>query len=225
MQENSPRKIGIFDTGRGGEFVAEVFRPLFPECSFAVVDDAAHAPYGSRDQDEIQALVVAAVQPLITQGCEIIIVACNTATTIAIAHLRRTFPAVSFVGFEPMTKVAASHTKSGAFMVLATPATLTSNRYQELKSTYAKNAKVIEPDCATWAHQIQAHQVNEVDLSEVASLVDRHDCDLVVLACTHYLALEARLQALLGDRVTILEPSDAVATRLRQLLTEPQPPA
>lgn len=214
-------KIGVFDSGIGGQAVAARLGELIPTAEIVCVNDHEHVPYGSRPADEIIRLTTAAIQPLINMECDAIVIACNTATTIAIQHLRETYPAMPFIGIEPMVKPAAATTKSDVIAVLATPATLASASYDRLKESWARECTIIEPDTALWATLIEAGRSDEIDVEAmVASLLTQH-VDVIVLACTHYHWLKQRAQTAAGTKATILEPSDAIGSRIISLLTTP----
>jgi len=210
--------IGIFDSGRGGYFIAERLQEILPEHDFIVADDSANVPYGTRTREEILQLTDRAIQPLLAQ-CPIIVIACNTITTAIIHILRERYPNVVFVGLEPMIKPASLLTQSGHIAVLATPSTLNSARYQELKQTHAAHLIVDEPVTAHWPRTIENDEMESLDLRDVISSRD-DGADVIVLGCTHYLALIPRLKTILND-VTILEPSEAIARRVRQVLAQP----
>lgn len=213
--------IAVFDSGRGAYFVAERLRPHFPEHDFRVVTDSEHVPYGDRSQDEITALVEKALEPVLDE-CEIIILACNTATAASIDKLRADYPKHRFIGFEPMIKPAAQLTDSQKVTILATTATRQSDRYQALVKEFGDHLTIIEPDTSNWALLIEEGNVDEIDLSKTVSSVNAQDADVVALACTHYLALEPRLRGLLPN-TTIIEPTPAVTRQLMRLL-EPSLP-
>lgn len=207
--------IGVFDSGKGGYYIAERLRSLMPEHTFIVADDSEHVPYGTREKDEILALTDQALQPLLGQ-CRIIVIACNTITTAIISVLRKRYPDVQFVGLEPMIKPASTQTKSRHIITLATPYTLASQRYQQLKELYAEGILIDEPNTAHWPAVIEHGAIDQVDIRRVVASYHK-GADVIVLGCTHYLALIPRLQAKM-PRAHILEPSDAIARRLRQLL-------
>ena len=178
-------KIGVFDTGRGGKIVAERLASVFPEHEFITADDRLNAPYGSKTPAEIRQLVANAIKPLLPSRVRV--VACNTATTIAINHLRSIYPKHEFVGFEPALKPALLATTTGQVMVLATPATLASRRYQQLKDRFADDKRIIEPDCSSWAWKIENNKFQPSDLTPIVKLAITNKVDQVVLGCTHYL--------------------------------------
>ncbi|HET8689815.1 MAG TPA: aspartate/glutamate racemase family protein [Candidatus Saccharimonadales bacterium] len=206
--------IGVFDSGLGGQMVAERLKPLLPNHDFNVINDQANLPYGDKSAAEIIRLTEAAIQPLL-ETCPIIVLACNTATAAAIDYLRRKYPQNKFVGFEPMIKPAAALTVSGRVVILATAATRHSDRYQKLLGAYGENIELVEPDTTDWARLIEIGRADDINLSATQAAAES-GADVVALACTHYLALEDRLRHLLPD-VEIVEPTAAVATQIKRL--------
>lgn len=211
-------KIGVFDSGIGGQTIAEKIERLFPDVEVLSINDSENIPYGLKRRADIVRLTLAAIQPLIEAHCDAIVIACNTATTNAIHDLRAAHPDVHFVGIEPMIKPASRMTKTGTIGVLATPGTLHSHRYSELKRTWAGRLTVIEPDCSSWATRIENGQAETIDVHSVVNELRRWDADVIVLGCTHYHWIKDRIQAAAGKSVQVLEPSDAIIARLDSLL-------
>jgi len=211
-------KIGIFDSGRGGEFIAEGLRNLLPEHEFIVVNDREHVPYGSREDSEIIELTTKAIQPLLEARCPIVVIACNTATMAAITTLRELFPRVKFIGIEPMVKPAAEISASHHATVLATPLTLKSNRYQHLLREYGSELTIDQPNAAGWAAAIEHDKANTISFDEVTASV-ASGSDTLILACTHYITLKNRLQTRFPG-INILEPTEAIARQVTRLALE-----
>lgn len=209
-------KIGIFDSGRGGEFIHERIATSCPGHEYLVVNDRENLPYGDKTPEVITHLTDLAIQPLLSAQCDVIVLACNTATAAAIDALRVRYPSTAFIGFEPMLKPLASLTKSGTVTVLATAATRTSTRYQALKRRYAAHLTIIEPDTTDWARLIELGRAEEIDLNHVAASIAAGS-DAVALACTHYLELETSLNAIVGRRAHLIEPTPAVIRQLSRL--------
>lgn len=207
-------KVGVFDSGIGGEAVAFELKRLLPDIEIICLNDHEHMPYGDKPEAEIISLTDSAIQPLINSGCKTIVIACNTATTVAISALRCKYPELKFVGIEPMIKPACQMTKTKNIAVCATPRTLDSKRYSELKNEWAHGIKVYEPDCGDWATLIEDDQAETIDLDKVISEMTDRNVDVVVLGCTHYHWLKQRLINSVGPKVTVLEPSDAIANRI-----------
>ena len=187
---------------------------MLPEYEYVVVNDRQHVPYGSRSDSEVLALTDAAIQPLLGE-CPVIVIACNTATMAAIVELRKKYPATTFVGIEPMVKPAAAASQTGHIAVLATPLTLQSMRYQQLRADYGGGVIVDEPNTAGWAAAIEHDTLSEISFDELRQAVAA-GCDVIVLACTHYLALIPKL-LLEFPSVTILEPTEAIARQITEL--------
>ena len=209
-------KLGIFDSGRGGELVAQKLKELLPRHTYTVVNDLAHAPYGERSYDDIRRLTEAAIQPLL--DCDIIVIACNSATTAAIEWLRSRYPEQRFIGIEPMIKPAAELTKTGVITVCATPATLRSEAYQRLKERYAKDLTVMEPDCEAWAQMIEENTMNDEKITEMVESAIAGGSDVIVLGCTHYHWIKEKIVEAACPDVRVLEPSEAIGRRIRTLL-------
>lgn len=212
-------KIGVFDSGIGGQTIAEKLTRLFPDVEIISVNDSENIPYGLKQRSEIVRLTLKAVAPLVEDGCDAIVIACNTATTNAIDELRSTYPNTHFVGIEPMVKPAAKMTRTGVIGVLATPGTLASTRYARLKHQWAGRVTVIEPDCSNWAALIEHGGADTIDVTSVIEELLRWEADVIVLGCTHYHWLHDKIQKIAGPKVKILEPSDAIGARLDSLLS------
>ena len=213
-------KIGVFDSGIGGQAVADRLSELLLEADIICVNDHQHVPYGIRTANEIISLTIAAVQPLIQAHCDAIVIACNTATTVAITQLRISYPDTNFIGIEPMIKPASELTRTKTIAVLATSATLASTQYGDLKTTWAKDIAVIEPDCASWAALIEAGQSDQVPIEETVNDAITNGADVIVLACTHYHWLKERAEDAAASRATVLEPSDAISNRILTILSD-----
>lgn len=216
-------KIGVFDSGIGGAAVAARLRELLPAATVTTAHDHDNVPYGSRTPAEVYRLTRQAIQPLLTVGTDVIVLACNTATAEAIDQLRRDYPRTPFVGLEPMVKPASVLTRSGTVLVCATPATLASERYQRLKSTWAAEVRIVEPDCADWAAAVERGEADTIDLGPLKQLADDESADVVVLGCTHYHWLKPRVEDAVGPQITVLEPSDAVAAQIQRITAAADP--
>jgi glutamate racemase len=211
-------KLGVFDSGIGGEAVAAALQITYPDATIIAVNDKAHIPYGDKSAQNVIRLTDAAIQPLLDISCDVIVLACNTATALAIETLRANYPRQKFIGIEPMIKTAASLTQTGIVAVCATPATLKSSRYHDLTVMFGSHLKIIEPDCSTWAYMIENNQINHAAIEKVISDICNQGADVIVLGCTHYHWIKDDIIALARDNAIILEPSEAIGRRVQQLL-------
>lgn len=211
-------KIGVFDSGIGGKTIADRLQHDYPNAEIMYVDDREHVPYGNRSQAEIIQLTNTAIQPLIKTRCDVIVLACNTATAAAIEVLRNMYPTQLFIGLDPMLKPASLLTKIGVIAVCATPFTLGSQRYNELKKKYASNITVLEPDCSDWAYMIEHNKIDDVKIAEVVDQACDAGADVIVLACTHYHWIKDKILKIADGRAIVIDPSEAISKRVGRLL-------
>lgn len=211
-------KLGVFDSGIGGEAVAAALRKTFPVAEILTVNDRKNVPYGDKTNDEIIRLTNTAIQPLLAAQCDVIILACNSATAAAISTLRSHYPSQKFIGIEPMIKPAAGQTKTKTIAVFATPATLASTRYKTLVRTYGQDLTIIEPDCSTWAFMIENNAINHQEIEQTVRDVCARGADVIVLGCTHYHWIKELVVEIAAGQAVVLEPSEAIGLRVKKLL-------
>lgn len=212
-------KIGVFDSGVGGMSVANAIQAALPEHEVLLREDREHVPYGTRQPEEILGFITPIFQSMVDEGCQVIVIACNTVSTTLVNKLRVMF-SVPFVAMEPMVKPAAEQTTSGVIAVCATPATLKSERYHWLKDNYAANCTVLEPDCSDWAAMIEQ---NEVDIAAIATRISEvleQKADVIVLGCTHYHWIEEEIRDLCEGRAIVLQPEQPVIKQLERVLAQ-----
>ena len=210
-------KIGVFDSGVGGLSVANAIKHALSEADVVYLDDKAHVPYGNRDILEIKEFVIPILQELERQGCQVIVIACNTVTTNLIGDLRKIIK-VPLIGMEPMIKPAAKISNSKVIAVCATPATLNSKRYAFLKTNFAKGIIVLEPDCSDWSHMIQTNRLDTDKITRIIDDVCNNGADVIVLGCTHYHWIEDLIIQLSKNRAFVMQPELPVIEELKRVL-------
>ncbi len=207
----------MFDSGIGGLSVANAVSGLLPRESLLYVSDNRHAPYGGRSDAEVFDFSRRITDFLLGAGVKLVVVACNTATSIAIDGLRETYPEVPFVGLEPAVKPAADGRHIG---VMATAVTLRSARYQALKERYLADRPVWEDPCSGLVERIERYGAGS---PEVAGYLEdlfsgAGPLDTVVLGCTHYPLIIGDIRAALPASVHVIDPSGAAARQVQRLL-------
>lgn len=220
--EGAPRLIGLFDSGVGGLTVlGEVMRQL-PEWDTLYLADNAHCPYGPRPAAEIRALSEGITRYLLGQGCRCIVLACNSASAVALQHLRARFPGLPFVGMVPAVKPAAALTRSGTVGVLATPTTLSGQLLSDVIERCAGQVRVLSRECPGLVEQIEAGDLEgprtEALLRQALEPLLAAGADVIALGCTHYPFLTPLIRRLVGPDVRLLDPSEAVARQVRRVL-------
>ena len=217
----SDQPIGIFDSGVGGTTVWYEIQKLLPAENTIYLADSKNAPYGEKSKEEIIALCRKNTDLLISKGCKIIVVACNTATTNAIDYLRENYQ-LPFIGIEPAIKPAALNTDSRKVGVLATKGTLASNLFLSTSKTHAGDIEVLEQDGDGLVRLIEQGRANSEATRELLKkyldpMVEAR-IDHLVLGCTHYPYLIPQLKQILPPNITIIDCGGAVARQTERIL-------
>lgn len=215
--------IGIFDSGVGGLAVLAEMAALLPGEDYLYYADSAHFPYGDRPAAEVRARAEAVTRDLLALGAKIIVAACNTATSAAIAHLRATFD-VPFIGMEPALKPAAERTLTGKVALLVTSATAQGEKLAALIDRHGAEVSVRVVAAPGLAERVEAgdlagERTRALVRGYVAPAVAA-GVDAIALGCTHYAFLRPAIEAEAGAGIAVLEPSAAVARQAARVLEE-----
>jgi glutamate racemase len=220
----STAPIGVFDSGLGGLSVLREIRRTLPAEAVVYLADQAHVPYGPRPLEQVRAFSEGITHFLIDHGAKLIVVACNTASAAALQYLRRTFPAMLFVGMEPAVKPAAAITRSKVVGVLATPATFQGELFASVVERFAGGVEVIPQTLAGLVERIEA---GDFDGEATRAIVQAglepllaRGVDTLVLGCTHYPFVIPLIEELAGPGVEVIDPSPAIARQVGRLLAE-----
>lgn len=199
----------------------EALRQL-PEHHYIYLADSINAPYGERSSEWIASRSMELCQYLAAQGCDAIMVACNTATAEAIADIRSELSSIPIIGVEPGIKPAAMQSANGIVGVLATEATLKSDKFNALLATLPSDCQFIKQAGAGLVPLIEAGQANGEEtlelLAEHLQPIQDAGADTLVLGCTHYPFLRKAIRKLLGDSINLIDTSDAVVRQLKRKL-------
>lgn len=222
LNDQYPNPIGLFDSGVGGLSVLRAIRQQLPFVPVIFVADQAHVPYGSRSLEQVRLFSETITRYLVSRGCQMIVVACNTASAAALHFLRETISNLTFVGMEPAVKPAAEHTRTGVVGVLATPATFQGALYASVVERFAHGVKLLTHTCPGLVTQIEAGQL---DSPQVRQILDEalqpmlaQGIDTIVLGCTHYPFVIPLIQEIAGEGVRVIDPAPAVARQVGRLL-------
>ncbi len=221
------KPVLVFDSGIGGLTVLREARVLMPERGFIYVADDAGFPYGGWDEAPLRQRILDLFADLLsTYDPEAVIVACNTAFTLAGNDLRHAFPDMRFIGTVPAIKPAAERTRSGLVSVLATPGTVKRAYTRDLIQSFAAKCHVRLVGSENLARMAEAYIRGET-VSDEAVRAEIEPCfvekdgartDIVVLACTHYPFLANVFRRLAPWPVDWLDPAEAIARQARRLV-------
>jgi len=213
--------IGVFDSGVGGLSILDESLRQLPNHDYIYLADSANAPYGEKSSDWIAARSLVLCKYLADQGCDAIVVACNTATAEAIQQIRASLT-IPVVGVEPGIKPASMQSQNGIVGVLATEATLNSDKFNALLATLSSSCTVIKQSGAGLVPLIEAGKANSAETLELLAKhlepIQDAGSDTLVLGCTHYPFLRKAIRKLLGDSMHLIDTSDAVVRQLKRQL-------
>ena len=213
--------IGVFDSGVGGLSVLRAIRAALPAENLIYVADSGHAPYGDKSESHIIERTLTVGNWLAVSGVKAITVACNTATVVAIRHLREQTH-IPVVAIEPAIKPAANNTRTGVVGVLATTQTLQSESVARLCLEHGEGKRILLQACPGWVEAVEEADLHSPQTEAllrqfVVPMMDQ-GVDTLVLGCTHYPFLRNTLQRIVGDDVVLIDPAVAVATELTRRL-------
>jgi glutamate racemase len=221
----SPRPtIGVFDSGVGGLTVLRALTERIPEANYLYFGDTARLPYGSKSAATVAHYAVGAVRYLQDQGAELLVIACNTATALALDEIKAA-AAVPVIGVvEPGAQAAAAATRKKTVVVIGTEATVSSHAYR--KALEARQIAVREKACPLfvplveegWVEHSVTEQVAKIYLAEAFSK-DARDADVLVLGCTHYPLIKPLLRRISPGHIAIVDSAESTAEAVAHQLT------
>ncbi len=217
-------KVGIFDSGIGGLSVLKSILKLTKNLEIFYFADTLYAPYGDKDSDTILKRCEEIARFLIEdKKVNTLIVACNTATSIAISHLRQKYPNINIIGAEPALKPAIALTKTKNIGVLATKATLNGEKYKNLVKNLTKNdnINIFSCPCVGLVEQIENNQLDsEKTLNMLQTWLTpmiQNGVDIIVLGCTHYPILSEQILKITNQNILLIHSGDGIAKRFVNL--------
>lgn len=222
--------IGIFDSGYGGLTILSDIRKRLPNYDYLYLGDNARAPYGTRSFDVVYDYTLQAVNVLFDRGCEMVILACNTASakalrTIQQNDLPKTGPEKRVLGvIRPSTEIIGQFSATKSIGVLATPGTVASKSYEIEISKFSPQCKVYQHACPSWVTLIESneHQTEAgkgIIRQDVEILMDSNDAiDTIILGCTHYPVLKDYIESIVPTSVQIVAQGKIVADSLADYL-------
>ncbi len=230
QMSQSPGPIGVFDSGYGGLTIYSEIQRMMPEYDFIYLGDNARAPYGTRSFDVVYEFTRQAVHHLFNSGCQLVILACNTASAKALRNIQQ----IDLPGIDPRRRVLGiirptvesigEITKSRHVGVLATEGTIKSMSYPlEIRKLFP-DITVVSGACPMWASLVEANEhlnpgADYFIKRDIEQLLSRDpDIDTIILGCTHYPLLLDKIKQYVPNGITVLTQGHAVATALQDYL-------
>lgn len=224
--------IGFFDSGVGGLTVLKAVGDLLPQENLFYLGDTARVPYGTKSGDTIVRYTLMAAEKLASFGIKMLVIACNTATSAALPHVRKMLYPMPVLGVvEPGAAAAVAASKNGRIAVVATEATIRGGAYQQAIGRLAPDARVVARACTLFvalaeegwidgpiAESIAQRYIGDIFDESGDAATDAEIPDTLLLGCTHFPLLIEPLQKIAGSRALIVDSARATAIRVREEL-------
>lgn len=224
------KKIGIFDSGYGGLTILKEIKALLPEYSYIYLGDNARSPYGNRSFTSVYEYTLEAVNWLFKQECDLVILACNTASAKALRNIQqfdlpKIAPQNRVLGvIRPVTERINTFTNTNTVGVFATIGTVKSKSYIIEINKFSPNITVIQEACPLWVPLVENNEFNSPGADFFIKkhcdniIVKSNKIDTVILGCTHYPLLYDKIKAYLPENISIISQPKIVADSLKEYL-------
>lgn len=214
--------IGVFDSGVGGLTVVNAMRNFLPNEKIIYLGDTARVPYGSRSPETVIRYSRENARFLMESGIKLLVVACNTASSLAISELKKRMP-VNVIGVvEPGAEKAVNVTRSGRIGVIGTEATIRSNSYKKALLRINKKLKIFSRACPLFVPLVEEGMIDHKITYSVAEYYlaefKKHNIDVLILGCTHYPVLKKVIKNTVGDNVVLVDSGEEVAKVVKHTL-------
>jgi len=216
--------IGIFDSGIGGLTVARAVEQLLPKHSLLYLGDIARTPYGNKSTENIAQYSMENTQFLIDKGAKIIVIGCNSASSVAAETLRQTFDIPVFEVITPSVQKAVKKSSRGRIGIIGTRTTISSNSYSNAVRQFRSKCKIFQQECPLLVPLIEEGWITKKETKTILRKylygLKNQQLDTLILGCTHYPLLKHLIQPRIGRKVTLIDPSVEVAKHIRNILAE-----
>lgn len=210
------RRIGLLDSGVGGLSILRELLKLKYDANFIYLADNANFPFGEKTNSEIDKIVKNGTKKLQNLGCETIILACNTATTVSFEKLRKKFPKIEIFGVKPLLNDAVRLTKTGKIVVFATFATLVSDYFQQIKNNIPQNIEIYTQASYQWVRLIEeGNFMPQLVMDQIKGYV-ANGVDTIILGSTHLAFLEEAVRLAAGSKINIIHPGIDTVNQLKR---------
>lgn len=216
--------IGVFDSGVGGLTVAREIMRNLPKEDIVYFGDTARVPYGSKSKDNIIRYSRQIIHFLQTKGVKAIVIACNTASALALDTVKHEFDIPIIGVVEPGARAALAVTENKKIGVIGTEATVRSSMYEKIIKGINPEVSVIGKACPLFVPLVEEgfkkHQVTDEIIDYYLASLKQSDIDALILGCTHYPLLRSKIKEYVGEKITLVNPAYETAMDLKRILQE-----
>ena len=227
MLEQKTKPIGVFDSGVGGLTVLRALRARLPNERFVYLGDTARLPYGTKSQDSVVRYSTLAARKLVEHDIKCLVIACNTASALALEALRQEFRSLPVVGvIESGADAACAASQSKSIVVIATESTVRNGAYERAIRKRQRDTKIISRACPLfvslaeegWTSGPIVEAIAHRYLDDIFASANKDRPDTLVLGCTHFPVLAPTLQHIVGSNVAIVDSAQTTAAALENIL-------
>ena len=216
--------IGIFDSGIGGLTVVKSLMEHLPGYDVVYFGDTARTPYGSKSPETVVRYALENTEFLLNKGSKIIVMACNTASSVAAEHVVEQFDLPIFEVITPAVEISVKHSKKMRIGVIGTRATVNSGVYEKKIKTLSPQAKVYSRACPLLVPLVEEGWVKKPETTMIIKKylhpLKVRQIDTLILGCTHYPLLKDKIQRKIGKKVVVIDSSTAVAKKVKDFLND-----
>lgn len=226
MVNNKKQAIGIFDSGVGGLTVFKEIRKQFPSEDIIYFGDTARVPYGPKSPNTVLEYSIQNARFLIQNNVKVIVIACNTSTSVALEVLRKLFNVPVIGVIEPGSKKAVNVSKNNRIGVIGTEGTIKSKAYRKTISEMKKDSIIFEKSCPLFVSLAEEgwenHEVASIVTKEYLSEIVKNEIDTLVLGCTHYPILKETIKKFVGKKITLVDSAVEISKSLKEIINNDQ---
>jgi glutamate racemase len=214
--------IGVFDSGVGGLTVVSALKKMLPNENIIYFGDVARTPYGIKSEHVIKRFSLEITSFLIDRGVKIIVIACNTASAVALSNLKQRFKLPIIDVIEPGVNLALKTTKNKNIGIIGTQTTIQSRSYQEILQRLDPQTKLVSKACPLFVPLVEEgwfdHKVTRMVAEEYLKPMKDIGIDTLILGCTHYPLLKNVIQEVMGNEISLIDSAYAVAQDTKEIL-------
>lgn len=225
IQKNMHRRpIGVFDSGIGGLTVARSLFKLLPNENIIYLGDTARLPYGTKSKETVILYSIECFKFLISKKVKMVVVACNTASSVAVPFLQKITKIPVTGVIEPGAKSAIVNSNTGKIAVIGTLGTIKSRSYIKQINKIDKNIKVFSQACSLFVQLAEDgwtdNKIAELTAKEYLNWLKKTGIDTLILGCTHYPILKGTISKVMGKKIRLIDSGDETAREVRKILIE-----
>lgn len=220
--DEASRPIGVFDSGVGGLTVVKELNRLLPDEKIIYFGDTGRVPYGNKSKETIIHYSLQVAYFLMKKKIKMLVVACNTASSVSMHTLKRHFHIPIIGVIEPGAKAAIETTSNNKIGVIGTLGTIRSNSYKKALKKISKNVKIFQDPCPLFVHLAEdgwnKNKIAQMVSDEYLISLKKKDVDSLILGCTHYPLLKDVIQNTMGKKVTLIDSGKETAKEVKRIL-------